>query len=77
MAKRCGKLHGNVMIERIVGRIHVGTPPDEAVNYVKSRMASGAWEKLTPAVQRSFDCEVRRVHAENLKMYRDVMEGRF
>ena len=76
MAKRCGKFHGNVMIERIVGRINVGESGDDAVAYVKSRMTPGAWEKLTPEVQRSFDCEVRRVHERNLKLYRNVMSGR-
>lgn len=78
MAKPCGKFHGNYMIRQIVGRLHVGTPDDEVVDYFKSRLKKGFWEKKMTAVQRrDAECEVRRVHAENLKMYRDVMTGRF
>ena len=75
MAKRCGKFHGNVMIERIVGRINVGESGDEAVSYVKSRLAKGAWESLSASDRRSFDCEVRRAHAANFDLYRFVMRG--
>jgi len=77
MAKRCGKAHGHPMIARIVGNIHVGTPPDEAVAIVRGKLVKGAWEALSPADRRAFECEVKRVHAENLKVYRDVMTGRF
>lgn len=75
MAKRCGKFHDNPMIGRIVGNVHVGTPADEAVAYVKSKLRPGAWESLSASDQRSFDCEVRRAHAANLDLYRFVMRG--
>ncbi len=75
MARRCGRFHGNVMIERIVSRLHVGTPPDEAVAYAKSRLAPGAWNSLSAADQRNFDCEVRRSLAAGLDDYRFVMRG--
>ena len=75
--KPCGKLYGNHQIARIVGNIHVGTPPDEAFEIVRGKLAKGAWDALAPAIKRAFECEVKRVHAENLKLYRDVMTGRF
>ena len=75
--KACGKFHGNVMIERIVGRLHVGESDDEAIKYVKSRLAKGAWDSLSPADQQSFECEVKRAHAANMGLYRAVMTGRF
>jgi len=77
MSHPCGKAYNHPVIRSIVGRLHVGTPPDEAVAYVRSRLAKGAWEKLSPANRRAFECEVKRVHAENLTLYRDVMTGRF
>ncbi len=76
MARPCGKLHGNMQIARIVGRLHVGDPPDEAVAYVRSRLRPGAWEAMAPSLRRAFDCEVRRVHRENLELYLAVMGGR-
>lgn len=77
MAKRCGKFHGNGMIRWSVGNLHVSLTPDEAVEAEKAKFKKGFWETMSPASQRSFECEVKRVHAENQKLYREVMGGGF
>jgi hypothetical protein len=41
------------------------------------KLVKGAWEALSPADRRAFECEAKRAHAENPKAYRDVMTGRF
>lgn len=74
---RSGKFRGYYPIQMIVGRLNVGTPTSEAIDYVRSKLKKGFWESLSRADQRSFACEVKRVHEANFNLYRDVMGGRF
>lgn len=75
MAKRCssGEFKNHPIIRQIVARTHVGTPDDEVVAYARSRLAKGAWEKLSDKDRKAFTCEVKRVHEANRKLYRAVM----
>lgn len=76
--KRCGTFHDSPIIRNIVGRLHVGTPEDEVLEYAKSRLKKGFWEtKMTPQERRDFECEVKRAHRENLDLYLAVARGRF
>lgn len=64
------------IIRQIVGRVHVGDSDEVVVDYAKTRLAKGAWASMSPADQRAFVREVKRVHAENRKTYQKVMTGR-
>lgn len=77
--KRCGsgKFKGNSMIRMIVGRLHVGTPENEVVEYVRSRFKPKFWADLPAADKKAIECEAKRAHAENFQLYRDVARGRF
>jgi len=76
MSKRCGKFHGNSTLRWSISNLHVSLTLDEAVEAMKAKFTKSL-EMMSSAEQRSFACEVKRVHAENQKSYRDVMEGRF
>ena len=71
-----GKFHGNPLIRQVAGRLHVGTPDAEAIEFVRSKFKK-AWKTLSEADREAFVQEVLRVHAENQKLYYDVMRGSF
>ncbi len=77
MKKPCGKAYGHPIIRQIVDRFHVGTPEDEVVTAVKAKINKATWAKLSPTDRAAVECEAKRVHAANMKLYRDVMTGRF
>lgn len=77
MAKRCasGAFKDHPIIRQIVGRVHVGTPDAEVIDYARSRLARGAWEKMPTKDRKAFECEVLKEHDRNRAMYRSVMLG--
>ena len=77
MAQPCGKAYGHPIIQQIVSRLHVGTPDDEVVTTVRSKIKKRYWAKLSEQDRADIACEARRVHRENQKLYRDVMRGGF
>lgn len=76
-AIRCtsGPFKDHAIIRQIVGRVHVADPVSEVCAYAKSRLAAGAWDAMSAADRRAFECEVKKVHAANLAMYRAVTRG--
>ncbi len=74
---RSGKFRGNLMLERVVSNRSVGMTVAEVQSDVRSHLRKGVWDSWSRADQRSFDCEVKRVHERNQRLYRDVMGGRF
>jgi hypothetical protein len=74
---RCssGPFKDHSIIRQIVGRVHVGDPVSEVVAYAKSRLAAGAWDTMSKADRRAFECEVKKQHARNLDLYTSVMRG--
>jgi hypothetical protein len=77
MAKRCasGDFKDHPIIRQIVDRVHVGTPDAEVLDYARSRLARGAWNKMSAKNQKAFECEVLKVHERNRTTYRQVMRG--
>ena len=63
------------IIRNVVGRLHVGTPDREVVDYVISRLKKGAWEALTPQQQQHLVVTALEEHHENIDLYRSVMGG--
>jgi hypothetical protein len=76
-SSRCasGPFKDHPIIRQIVGRVHVSDPVTEVIAYAKSRLAAGAWDGMSTADRRAFACEVKKVHAANLTMYRAVTRG--
>lgn len=68
-----GPFKGSAIIRNIVGRMHVGDPLSDVIDYAKSRLAAGAWESMSAKDRKSFECEVKKQHAANLALYRKVM----
>lgn len=68
-----GKFRNSPMIQQIVGRVHVADTTEDAIKYVKSRLAAGAWSKMSSADRRALECEVTRQHRANRKFYMGVM----
>jgi hypothetical protein len=64
-------------IADIVVRLPVGTPEEEVVAYVKSRLKKGFWATMSEEDQCAFVCEIKRAYAENLQLHSDVTRGRF
>lgn len=60
-------------IRRIVGRCHVGDSHAQVLEYFKSRLRRGVWEKLTDAEREELTREVREAHDANREEYRQVM----
>ncbi len=72
MPKPCGKAHGHPII-----RLHVGTPDDEVVAKVRSKIKKKNWDHFSEQDRADITCEAVRVHRENQKLYNDVMRGGF
>jgi hypothetical protein len=74
-ARRCssGSFKDHPMIRQIVDRVHVGAPEAEVLEYARSRLAAGAWDKMSAKDRRAFECEVLKVHDRNRATYRRVM----
>lgn len=73
--RRCssGDFKGHPIIRQIVDRVHVGTPEAEVLEYARSRLASGAWDKMSAKDRKAFECEVLKAHGKNRATYRRVM----
>jgi hypothetical protein len=74
-ARRCssGGFKDHAIIRQIVDRVHVGAPEAEVLEYARSRLAPGAWDKMSTKDRRAFECEVLKVHDRNRAAYRRVM----
>jgi len=77
MPKRCssGQFKDHPIIRQIVGRVHVGDSDADVLKYARSRLARGAWDRMSPKDQRAFECEVIKEHERNRNLYRQVMRG--
>ena len=73
-AKRCtsGNFKNHPIIRQIVDRVHVGTPDAEVLDYARSRLAPGAWDKMSAKERKAFECEVLKAHERNRASYRRV-----
>jgi len=74
-ARRCssGSFKDHAIIRQIVDRVHVGTPEAEVLEYARSRLAAGAWDKMSAKDRKAFECEVLKAHDRNRATYRQVM----
>jgi hypothetical protein len=74
-AKRCasGSFKDHPIIRQIVDRVHVGAPEDEVLEYARSRLAAGAWDKMSAKDRKAFECEVLKARDRNRATYRRVM----
>jgi len=63
------------IVQSIVGRLHVGTPDSEVVEYVLSRFQVGAWERLTPQQQHTVVLTAIEKHHENQALYKSILRG--
>ena len=72
--KRCssGSFKDHPIIRQIVGRVHVGKPDDEVLEYARSRLATGAWDKMSANDRKAFECEVLKAHGRNRTTFRQV-----
>jgi len=73
-AKRCssGNFKDHPIIRQIVARVHVGTPDAEVIEYARSRLAAGAWDKMPAKDRKAFECEVLKAHGGNRATFRQV-----
>ena len=70
--------HGHPVIRQIIDRCHVGESNLSVCRYAVSRLEK-KWKTVAEwpvEKRRGFLAECIRVHAENRKLYRDVMSGR-
>lgn len=76
-ARRCasGDFKDHPIIRQIVDRVHVGTPEVEVLEYARSRLAAGAWDKMPAKDRKAFECEVLKAHDRNRGAYRRVTGG--
>jgi len=74
-AKRCSSAiyKDHPIIRQIVDRVHVGTPEAEVLEYARSRLAAGVWDKLSAKDRKAFECEVLKARDRNRATYRRVM----
>lgn len=74
-ARRCasGSFKNHPIIRQIVDRVHVGAPEAEVLEYARSRLAAGAWDKMSAKDRKAFECEVLKAHDKNRATYRHVM----
>ena len=72
---RCssGGFKDHAIIRQIVDQLHVGAPKDEVLEYARSRLAPGAWDKMSAKDRKAFECEVLKAHDRNRATYRQVM----
>lgn len=75
--KRCasGQFKDHPIIRQIVGRVHVGDANEDVLTYARSRLARGAWDRMSAKDRRAFECEVIKQHEGNRRMYQQVMRG--
>lgn len=75
-ARRCesGDFKNHPIIRQIVARVHVGSPEAEVLEYARSRLAPGAWDKMPEKDRKAFECEVLKAHDRNRGMFRQVMK---
>ena len=66
-------------VKRIVGQIHVGTPPREAVRHVVTKLRGGVkgFLQMEKDRRRYVIAAALQHHASHLIEYRNVMSGRF
>lgn len=76
-AKRCssGNFKDHPIIRQIVDRVHVGTPEVEVIDYARSRLAAGAWDKMSAKDRKAFECEVLKALGLNRTTFRQVSSG--
>jgi len=74
-ARRCssGSFKDHSIIRQIVDRLHVGAPEAEVLEYARSRLATGAWDKMSANDRKAFECEVLKAHDRNRALYRRAM----
>ena len=53
----------------IVARCHVSDSNEAVLEYAKSRLKRGHWEKQTPEWQAEFAQACAELHAENIHMF--------
>jgi hypothetical protein len=63
------------ILESILGRIHVATPIDDAINICKSKLKNNAWETMTKKDQNKFIRLIKKIHKKNRDLYTYVMGG--
>jgi hypothetical protein len=68
-----GNFKDSTIIAQIVGRMHVGSSEAEVLEYARSRLAPGAWDKMSVNDRKAFECEVLKAHDRNRSFYRQVM----
>jgi hypothetical protein len=62
------------MIQQIVSRLHVGTPDEKVLEYLRSRMTKSI--AIHPLVMKQIEKVALKVHRDNQDLYRRVMSGR-
>lgn len=62
-------------IERIVERLHVGTPDGQVIQYVRTRIKN--FDRLPPGTRSAVDRHAIQAHRGNQKLYGHVMSGSF
>jgi len=74
-ARRCssGNFKDSAILRQIVDRMHVGALEAEVLDYARSRLATGAWDKMSAKDRKAFECEVLKAHDRNRAAYRRVM----
>ena len=63
------------MIRMIVARCHVSETDEAVCLYVISRLRRGAWDRMDPDRQHELARAACEAHAENRRLYVDVMRG--
>lgn len=59
----------------IVLRCSVYDSNENVLEYAKSRLKRGHWEKQTPEWKAAFAMVCEELHTKNLNLYRTVMKG--
>lgn len=59
----------------IVSRCHVSDSHETVLEYAKSRLKKGHWEKQTPEYQKAFAQACAELHEENRNLYATVTFG--
>ena len=67
------------MVRSIVGRCHVGQSNRAVIRYFISRLREGykTWSAVSRSERKRYMRWIVEAHAENRKLYRSVMNGRF
>ena len=66
-----------MIVGRIVGDLHVGTPNREVLRVVREKLSRAAFTRAHFWTRQAIYREALREHRANRKLYRQVMSGRF